>query len=93
MRRASFWIVIAGLVFTGIAQGQSKPTEMSAPGTQLVVIDTDIGDDVDDAYAVGLALQSPELKILGITTAWAILPYAHAWLHVCWKRPAGRRYR
>jgi purine nucleosidase len=35
-----------------------------------VIIDTDIGDDVDDAYAVGLALNSPELEILGITTAW-----------------------
>ncbi len=70
VRCASSWMVIAGLVFTGIARGQSKPTEMSPPGTQLVIIDTDIGDDVDDAYAVGLALQSPELKILGITTAW-----------------------
>jgi len=30
-------------------------------------IDTDIGTDIDDAFAVGLALQSPELKILGIS--------------------------
>jgi purine nucleosidase len=37
---------------------------------QPVIIDTDIGDDVDDAFAVGLALSSPELKILGITSAW-----------------------
>jgi purine nucleosidase len=35
-----------------------------------IIIDTDIGDDVDDAFAVGLALASPELEILGITTAW-----------------------
>jgi purine nucleosidase len=35
-----------------------------------VIIDTDIGDDVDDAFALGLALSSPELKITGITTAW-----------------------
>ena len=41
---------------------------MTAPG--LVIIDTDIGDDIDDAFAIGLALQSPEVKILGITTAW-----------------------
>jgi purine nucleosidase len=38
--------------------------------SQLVIIDTDIGDDIDDAFAVGLALSSPELKILGITSAW-----------------------
>jgi purine nucleosidase len=37
---------------------------------QLVVVDTDIGDDIDDAFALALALQSPELKVLGITTAW-----------------------
>ena len=42
----------------------------SAPSSQLVIIDTDIGDDIDDAFAVALALQSPELKILGITTEY-----------------------
>src|SRR5580704_14901429 len=37
---------------------------------ELVIVDTDIGDDIDDAFAIGLALQSPEVNILGITTAW-----------------------
>src|SRR5580698_3023424 len=37
---------------------------------QLAILDTDIGDDIDDAFALALALQSPELKILGITTAF-----------------------
>jgi inosine-uridine nucleoside N-ribohydrolase len=37
---------------------------------QLVILDTDIGDDIDDAFAVGLALSSPELKLVGITAAW-----------------------
>jgi purine nucleosidase len=40
------------------------------PAQQLVIIDTDIGDDFDDALALGLALSSPELKIIGITAAW-----------------------
>jgi inosine-uridine nucleoside N-ribohydrolase len=44
------------------------------PKPQLVLIDTDIGDDIDDAFALGLALTSPELKILGITSAWADTP-------------------
>ena len=35
-----------------------------------MIIDTDIGDDVDDAFALALALSSPELNIVGITTAW-----------------------
>ena len=33
-----------------------------------VILDTDIGDDIDDALALSLALQSPELKVLGIVT-------------------------
>jgi purine nucleosidase len=37
---------------------------------QPVIIDTDVGDDIDDAFALGLALSSPDLKILGITSAW-----------------------
>ncbi|HLH34843.1 MAG TPA: nucleoside hydrolase [Alloacidobacterium sp.] len=37
---------------------------------QKVIIDTDIGDDIDDVFAVGLALSSPELKILGVESAW-----------------------
>jgi purine nucleosidase len=46
------------------------------PGTgtgalpQLVILDTDIGDDIDDAFALALVLKSPELKLLGITTAY-----------------------
>ena len=35
-----------------------------------VIIDTDIGDDIDDAFAIDLALTSPELHILGISAAW-----------------------
>lgn len=37
---------------------------------QKVIIDTDIGDDIDDAFALALALSSPEFEILGVTTAW-----------------------
>ena len=38
--------------------------------SEKVIIDTDIGDDIDDAFAVALALRSPELQILGITTTF-----------------------
>lgn len=33
-----------------------------------VILDTDIGDDIDDALALALALQSPELKVEAIVT-------------------------
>ncbi len=35
-----------------------------------IIIDTDIGDDIDDAFALCLAMQSPELDILGVTTVF-----------------------
>ncbi|MBS0395641.1 MAG: nucleoside hydrolase [Proteobacteria bacterium] len=35
-----------------------------------VIIDTDVGDDIDDAFALVLALSDPRLEVVGITTAW-----------------------
>jgi inosine-uridine nucleoside N-ribohydrolase len=37
---------------------------------QKVIVDMDIGDDIDDAFALALLLQSPDIEIVGITTAW-----------------------
>jgi purine nucleosidase len=50
----------------------SAQTEKSArpKATEKIIIDTDIGGDIDDAFAVGLALHSPEFEILGISSAW-----------------------
>jgi len=35
-----------------------------------VIIDTDVGDDIDDAFALALAASAPRLDLLGVTTAW-----------------------
>lgn len=35
-----------------------------------IIIDTDIGDDIDDAFALAMALQMPEYEILGLTTVY-----------------------
>ncbi len=43
-------------------------TPPSAP--EKVIIDTDVGDDIDDAFALALAVKSPELQILGIETTF-----------------------
>jgi inosine-uridine nucleoside N-ribohydrolase len=37
---------------------------------QPVIIDTDIGDDIDDAFALAYALNTPGFHILGITTTF-----------------------
>ena len=39
-----------------------------APKPLPILLDTDIGDDIDDAFAVALALASPELDVRGVTT-------------------------
>ena len=35
-----------------------------------IIIDTDIGDDIDDAFALAFVLGSPEFEILGVTTVY-----------------------
>ena len=37
-----------------------------AAGKQKVILDCDLGDDIDDAFAVGLILASPEFEVLGL---------------------------
>ncbi len=37
---------------------------------QKIILDTDIGDDIDDAFALALAVSSPKLQVIGVTTAW-----------------------
>jgi inosine-uridine nucleoside N-ribohydrolase len=68
MRRKALLMAVSMLAFAcardaGRAQ---KPVVPASP--QLVILDTDIGDDIDDAFALALVLKSPEIHLLGITT-------------------------
>ena len=38
---------------------------------QKIILDTDIGTDVDDAYAIALLANCPEVEIEAVTTVWA----------------------
>jgi purine nucleosidase len=58
-RRSLSWVLWCALTLCSRSCAQEK-----------IIIDTDIGDDVDDAFALALAVKSPELQILGITTAF-----------------------
>ena len=63
---AALAVTIAG---STLAWGQAAPAvPQVAARPQLVILDTDIGDDIDDAFALALVLRSPELRLLGITT-------------------------
>jgi len=60
----------ACLIFLLPLHPLAQTTAGQTPAPQKIIIDTDIGDDIDDVFAVALALNSPDLKILGITSAW-----------------------
>lgn len=65
----SVGFLTVGAMAGAAAQGPAAGAKAAAP-PQLAILDTDIGDDIDDAFALALALKSPELKLLGITTAY-----------------------
>lgn len=54
---------LAGLILLGCLAGFSSVSH-AAPGRPIpVIFDTDIGDDIDDTWALGLLLQSPEFDV------------------------------
>jgi purine nucleosidase len=58
---------VLGILLSGAAASAENSVPPTTP--EPIIIDTDIGTDIDDAFAVALALKSPEVKILGISTA------------------------
>jgi len=80
-----FFLAVSGLALAvaGLAAEQAGAVGQTAAGSgqpavrapqpvipQFVILDTDIGDDIDDAFALALALRSPEIRLLGVTTAY-----------------------
>ena len=61
--RCALIFVLCVLPVVGRAQTAGHASEK-------IIIDTDIGDDVDDAFALALAVRSPELQVLGVTTTF-----------------------
>src|SRR5580698_8605997 len=57
------WILFAALLLVSGAGWAQTAAEK-------IIIDTDIGDDVDDAFALALAVRSPELEVLGVSTTF-----------------------
>jgi len=65
--RKMLWVVVALAMLSTAAAAQPAP-ERRAP--EKIIIDTDVGDDIDDAFALALALKSPEFDILGVSAAF-----------------------
>jgi inosine-uridine nucleoside N-ribohydrolase len=75
MKTVRVFVGLAGLVLLFAAahgvygqEGHVKPKPVAMP--DLVILDTDIGDDIDDAFALALAIRSPNMHLLGVTTTF-----------------------
>src|SRR5215471_10834389 len=58
--RMRFALALAWVLATALPAGAQQ-------ARTKVVLDTDIGTDIDDAWALGYALKSPSLDLLGVT--------------------------
>ncbi|HEV2484212.1 MAG TPA: nucleoside hydrolase [Terracidiphilus sp.] len=76
MKTARFFGALAALALLAAgsagmySQAAPAAARTTGPAPQLVILDTDIGDDIDDAFALALVLRSPELRLLGVETAF-----------------------
>ncbi len=62
-RRASFPLALLILTVAAVFPAAAQPVR--AP----VVLDTDIGTDIDDAWALGYLLKSPSLELVGVSVS------------------------
>jgi inosine-uridine nucleoside N-ribohydrolase len=56
--RVSLFVALVAIALPASAQSRTK-----------IVLDTDIGTDIDDAWALGYVLKSPSVDLLGVTIA------------------------
>ncbi|HEX5482015.1 MAG TPA: nucleoside hydrolase [Terriglobia bacterium] len=62
-------IIIALALVVIPARLLARTHQQPPPSTRTpILLDTDIGTDIDDAFALALILRSPELNLLGVTT-------------------------
>ena len=75
--REALLCAAASLIFASVASAQARIP---------VILDTDIGGDIDDAWALAFVIQSPDLELLGVTISDgntpARAPIACKMLHV-----------
>jgi purine nucleosidase len=77
--RALRWLALAALLSGAVvarqgsvgAQAGGAREPLARRHDMRVILDTDIGDDIDDAYALSLLLSSPGVKLEGVCTVHA----------------------
>lgn len=68
MLRRSLNVLVSAMLLCPVAAFPQSPMKHAA--ASKVIIDTDIGDDIDDVFALDLAIVSPEVEVLGLSAAW-----------------------
>lgn len=63
--------VVAAMAITSASQAAAEQPSPKIP----VILDTDIGDDIDDTWALALLLNCPELDVKLIVTDYGKVPY------------------
>jgi inosine-uridine nucleoside N-ribohydrolase len=81
MKQLLACVLIAGLV---------RPAGAATADKVPILLDTDIGSDLDDAFALALALASPEVELVGVTTCGAGAE-DRAWMVCRFLTAVGRR--
>jgi len=76
----------ASLLFSSSLPARSEEKIKAIP----IILDTDIGTDIDDAFALALILSSPELNLCGVTTVGTD-PWTRARIVCRFLAAAGRR--
>jgi purine nucleosidase len=61
------WMIAVCVVASPVLAQQAGPAGVARHPVP-VIFDTDIGTDIDDAYALAVLMQRPELQVLGVTT-------------------------
>lgn len=62
LRYCRFFLLVSALTF-GIAGPGNRAAHAAETEPIPVILDTDIGDDIDDTWALGMLLKSPEISL------------------------------
>ena len=70
LQRVSAWAIAAVALCPFVRPCGASTPAPAVPTSEQVILDTDIADDIDDAYALALLASAPGVKLLGVTTAF-----------------------
>ncbi|UCH33851.1 MAG: nucleoside hydrolase [Armatimonadota bacterium] len=70
VQRSRLVLPIIGVLLVTVLAGATAAAEEKAQMPERIILDTDIGDDIDDAYCLSLILSCPELELEGVVTVY-----------------------